>query len=184
MIRNKLPIEEVVAAAALRDDLKANAGEIRQYAEKIVSRAIENLREPHMFPKVFQMWKQMYDNGADRMISVGGKKLSDFPKARRLILAARPPQFQQWLEEMLKDDESRAELEAEVANRHLQHWFTHMRMTSQLLTERVLAQMRNEFGELEWNKTTRWLFSIFVGLQTTVIEVFIIEALITKPNDE
>lgn len=184
MIRNKLPIEEVVAAAALRDDLKANAGEIRQYAEKIVSRAIENLREPHMFPKVFQMWKQMYDNGADRMISVGGKKLSYFPKARRLINAARQPQFQQWLEEMLKDEESRAELAAEVVNRHLQHWFTHMRMTSQLVTDRVMKQMRDEFGEMEWDKTTRWLFSFFIGLQTTVIEVFVIEALVTNPDDE
>jgi len=184
MIRNKLPIEEVVAAASLRSDLEANAAEIRQYADTIVSRAIENLREPHMFPKVFQMWKQMYDNGADRMISVGGKKLSDFPKARRLILAARPPQFQQWLEEMLKDEESRAELAAEVVNRHLQHWFTHMYMTSQRITTSVMKQMRNEFGELEWNKTTRWLFSVFIGLQTTVIEVFVVEALIPNPDDE
>jgi hypothetical protein len=169
-MKHPLDWEAVMHAAAGREDLEDIYDELYRKLVGIVPLVCRDVLKPDLLINMLGS----FANGLKTMpyfFPVGTKTLADYPNAQELLTSSKPRQFIAWFLRM-KDD---GDFKHQIIMRVLHHTFAHAVSYEYQID---MALLTREFNALNFKARTVWLARLYSGMQTTIIELFLIEELL------
>jgi hypothetical protein len=170
IMKHPVSWEDVMRAAAGREDLELIYDKLYTKLVGIYPLVMRDVIKPDLLINMLGG----FANGLKAMpqfFPVGEKTLADYLDAPELLAKSKPQQFMLWFL-AVKDTE---EFKHQVIMRVLHHTFKHAVDTETRLDFAVLAR---EFNALNFRVKTQYLARMYNGMQTTIIEMFLIEELL------
>ena len=169
------------ALAQERADLAAAYELLETQMREVVKAALPQLPNAITYVSAVATWHGMHMRLEDRQVPVGDTTLYDYPQSSALLIKATMAQFANWIRGYKRANDRLEELVTELVNRQLLHFIQYMFRHNLALDESLRNWISSASGDKMINGGA--YFFTFEGLQTTIIEVYIIDALLFGKKD-
>jgi|GEM_PF-1806364 len=175
-LRYQTTPDDVIAAAAGRQDLLKFGHFIRQIPQPILIDALNEMAFEKKAEHVLRYWREVYSNGMwDRRVIIGNKTLADYPLVHPQVDVVTAAQFVKWFRHAKHFEADYRLLQEEAMRRHMIHWHDLMVITDRVLSwEMVVALSKEVAAKAE----TPFVSEMKASIQTALFEVFVVESFV------